>query len=86
MAGVALHFGEQLHEAVEDGVGELLVKPGPAQDRACPFMHHSADHVGLRLQRAQRPADAGVENRLMPPLPHRRLQRLPDQRREVEGG
>ena len=63
VVGIDRHLRQQAIEAVQNGIGQPLVQPGPSHDGVGPFMHHLAHEVFVRFERAACPANAGIEQR-----------------------
>ena len=83
MIGIFRHLGDQLVEPVDDLVGQSLVEPGPTHYRSRALVHHVADQMLVGGQRAVRPADGAIDQRHVPPLGHRGVERLPQHRGHV---
>ena len=66
MVGIDGHVDAELAQAVDDGVGELFVEPGHAQNPAGALVDHGPDQVLIGVERAARPADDRIDHRHVP--------------------
>ena len=73
-----------LPQPVDDRVGELRVEAGELEDPAGALVDHVADHVLIGVERAAGPGDDAVDQRHVALLGDRRLERLAEQRRDLD--
>ena len=68
------HIVEQFVEAVDDGIGQFVIKTCPAHESVGALLHHFANEMLIGLQRCRRPFDDAVEHGDMAPFADHRAQ------------
>ena len=78
------HLGQQRIERIEQRIGQPVIQPGPAQNRAGAIVDHRAQRRFLRFEQRAGAAQQAVDHRGMAPVGNQPGQDLAQQRGKVD--